>query len=136
MRDLSDQIDRLTSELRSLRLQLEWSTFRHSTHDDQDTILNSLLNAGLVEHLRTVIDQFSHFLWCYIESAATNTDPDVDFAMQSKRLDQVTEMLRLLRQSSCPSAAQLEFVASVTRAVDRHLQNRDSGGTAQLGQTA
>lgn len=136
MRDLSNQIDRLTGELRALRLQLQWGNFRHSSHKDQDKILNSLLNEGLVEHLRSVVDQFSHFLWCYIESAASNTDPDVDFALQSKRLDQVTEMLRLLRHSSCPSAEQLEFVASVTRTVDRHLQGKDREETARLGQTA
>ena len=136
MRDLSNQIDRLTGELRALRLQLQWSNFRHSSHKDQDNILNSLLNEGLVEHLRSVVDQFSHFLWCYIESAASNTDPDVDFALQSKRLDQVTEMLRLLRHSSCPSADQLEFVASVTRTVDRHLQGKDREEIARLGQTA
>ncbi len=136
MRDLSNQIDRLTGELRSLRLQLQWSTFRRSSHKDQDSILDSLLNAGLVEHLRTVVDQFSHFLWCYIESAATNTDPEADFALQSKRLDQVTEMLRLLRHSSCPSAEQLEFVASVTRTVDRHLQEQERKDNLSLGQTA
>ena len=135
MRDLSNQIDRLTGELRALRLQLQWSTFRGSSHMDQDTILDSLLNDGLVEQLRSVVDQFSQFLWCYIEAAASNTDPEVDFALQSKRLDQVTEMLRLLRQSSCPSAEQLEFVANVTRTVDRHLQEtRKHSG--QLGQTA
>ncbi len=135
MRDLSNQIDRLTGELRALRLQLQWSTFRRSSQNDQDTILDTLLNDGLVEHLRSVVDQFSNFLWCYIEAAATNTDPEVDFALQSKRLDQVTEMLRLLRQSSCPSAEQLEFVATVTRTVDRHLQENGKGG-AHLGQTA
>ena len=135
MRDLSNQIDSLTGELRALRLQLQWSTFRHSSHKDQDTILDTLLDEGLVEHLRSVVDQFSHFLWCYIEAAASNTDPEVDFALQSKRLDQVTEMLRLLRQSSCPSAEQLEFVATVTRTVDRHLQENGKGG-AHLGQTA
>jgi hypothetical protein len=136
MRDLSDQVDRLTGELRSLRLQLQWSTFRHSSHKDQDCILDSLLNAGLVEQLRTVVDQFSHFLWCYIESAATNKGPDVDFALQSKRLDQVTETLRLLRHSSCPSAEQLEFVANTTRTVDRHLQNPEGKKATHLGQTA
>lgn len=135
MRDLSNQIDSLTGELRALRLQLQWSTFRHSSHKDQDTILDTLLDEGLVEHLRSVVDQFSHFLWCYIEAAASNTDPEVDFALQSKRLDQVTEMLRLLRHSSCPTAEQLEFVANVTRTVDRHLQENSKGG-AHLGQTA
>ena len=135
MRDLSNQIDRLTGELRALRLQLQWSTFRRSSQNDQDTILDTLLNDGLVEHLRSVVDQFSNFLWCYIEAAATNADPEVDFALQSKRLDQVTEMLRLLRQSSCPSAEQLEFVANVTRTVDRRLQENIQGGP-HLGQTA
>lgn len=136
MRDLSEQIDRLTGELRSLRLQLQWSTFRDSSCTDQDSILNNLLNAGLVEHLRTVTDQFTHLLWCYIDSAATNTDPDVDFALQSKRLDQVTELLRLLRPSSCPSTEKFEFVANVTRTVDRHLQNQGGKEQVQLGQSA
>lgn len=136
MRDLSDQIDQLTGELRALRLQLQWSNFRHSSHQDQDSILDSLLNAGLVEDLRTVVDQFSNFLWCYIDSAAQNTGPDVDFALQSKRLDQVTEMLRLLRHSSCPSNEQLEFVARVTRSVDRQMQQPDEQDRVRLGQTA
>lgn len=136
MRDLSEQIDRLTGELRSLRLQLQWSTFRDSSHSDQDTILTGLLDAGLVEHLRTVVDQFTQLLWSYIDSAATNTDPDVDFALQSKRLDQATELLRLLRHSSCPSAEQLEFVAKVTRTVERHLENQNAKETLQLGQSA
>ena len=136
MRDLSNQIDRLTGELRALRLQLQWNTFRRSSHKEQDSILDSLLNEGLVEHLRTVVDQFSHFLWCYIDSAAANSDPDVDFALQSKRLDQVTDMLRLLRHSSCPSTEQLEFVANITRAVDRHLQTQDKKSATHLGQTA
>ena len=136
MRDLSDQIDQLTGELRALRLQLQWSTFRHSSHKDQDSILDSLLNAGLVEDLRTVVDQFSHFLWCYIDSAAQNTGPEVDFALQSKRLDQVTEMLRLLRHTSCPSNEQLEFVARVTRSVDRQMQHQDEQERTRLGQTA
>lgn len=136
MRDLSEQIDRLTGELRSLRLQLQWSTFKDSSHTDQDSILNNLLNAGLAEHLRTVMDDFTHLLWCYIDSAATNTDPDVDFALQSKRLDQVTELLRLLRHSSCPSTDPLEFVANVTQRVDRHLQNQNGKETFQLGQSA
>jgi hypothetical protein len=136
MRDLSNQIDRLTGELRSLRLQLQWSTFKNPSHTDQDSILNSLLNAGLVEHLRTVMDQFTQLLWCYIESAAANTDPDVDFAVQSKRLDQATELLRLLRHSSCPSTEPLEFVASVTHKVERHLQTQDRNQPARLGQSA
>ena len=135
MRDLSNQIDSLTGELRALRLQLQWSTFRRSSHKDQDTILDTLLNEGLVEHLRSVVDQFSHFLWCYIDAAASNTDPEVDFALQSKRLDQVTEMLRLLRHSSCPSAEQLEFVANVTRTVDRHIEENHKH-SAHFGHTA
>jgi hypothetical protein len=135
MRDLSNQVNRLTGELRALRLQLEWSTFRHSSPKEQDKILNSLLNADLVEHLKTVVDQFNHFLWCYIESAATNSDPEVDFAQQSKRLDQVTDLLRLLRHSSSPTPDQLEFVAKVTRTVDRHLKSGEPRPRA-LGQTA
>jgi hypothetical protein len=45
-------------------------------------------------------------------------------------------MLRLLRHSSCPGNEQLEFVARVTRTVDRHLQELEEKNDARLGQTA
>jgi hypothetical protein len=124
MKDLSNRISRLTHELRALRLQLQWDTFENSTPKDKDHLVDQVVSTGLVADLKTVVDEMNQFLWSYIDSAARNSGPDVDYAMQSARLNEVTDMLRLLRQTSCPSSgAQLEFVAKVTIAVDRQLQD-------------
>jgi hypothetical protein len=124
MKDLSNRISRLTHELRALRLQLQWDTFENSTPKDKDKLVDQVVSTGLVADLKTVVDEMNQFLWSYIDSAARNSGPDVDYAMQSARLNEVTEMLRLLRQTSCPtSGEQLEFVARVTIAVDRQLQD-------------
>lgn len=123
MKDLTSRIGRLTHELRALRLQLQWDSFENSTPKDRDKVVDQVVSTGLVSDLKTVVDEMNQFLWSYIDSAARNSGPDVDFALQSARLNEVTEMLRLLRQTSCPSSgAQLEFVARVTIAVDRQLQ--------------
>ena len=124
MKDLSNRISRLTHELRALRLQLQWDAFQNSTPKDKDKIVDQVVSTGLVADLKTVVDEMNQFLWSYIDSAARNSGPDVDYALQSARLNEVTEMLRLLRQTSCPtSGEQLEFLARVTIAVDRQLQD-------------
>lgn len=124
MKDLSKRISRLTHELRALRLQLQWDTFENSTPKDKDKLVDEVVSTGLVADLKTVVDEMNQFLWSYIDSAARNSGPDVDYALQSARLNEVTEMLRLLRQTSCPTSGErLEFVARVTIAVDRQLQD-------------
>jgi hypothetical protein len=131
MKDLSKRISRLTHELRALRLQLQWDTFENSTPKDKDNLVDQVVSTGLVADLKTVVDEMNQFLWSYIDSAARNSGPDVDYALQSARLNEVTEMLRLLRQTSCPtSGEQLEFVARVTIAVDRQVQDLEEQETA------
>lgn len=131
MKDLTSRIGRLTHELRALRLQLQWDSFENSTPKDRDKVVDQVVSTGLVSDLKTVVDEMNQFLWSYIDSAARNSGPDVDFALQSARLNEVTEMLRLLRQTSCPSSgAQLEFVARVTIAVDRQLQEPEEQAVA------
>jgi hypothetical protein len=136
MSDLSNRLTRLTQELRALRLQLQWSTFRRSTPSDQTQVLNHLLDAGMVEDLKELTEQLNHFFWSYIDSAAENKGPDVNFAEQSKQVARVTELLRCLRESTCPDANQLGFVARVTLTVDRHLEAQAKTQDLQLTQSA
>ena len=136
MSDLSNRLNRMTQELRALRLQLQWNTFRRSSPSDQSHTLNQLLNAGMVEDLKELTEQLSHFFWSYIDSAAQNAGPEVDFAQQSKQVARVTELLRTLRESSCPSPSQLGFVARVTLTVDRHLESQAKDQSLQLERTA
>lgn len=126
MEDLSDQIENITQELRALHAHLRWSKFQNADSDDQDRILNNLLNAGLGHDLKKAVDLLSQFLWCYIESAAARTNADgVDYAQQSLRLGQVTEMLRLLHHSACPLKESLASIEQATMTVAR---NADATG--------
>jgi hypothetical protein len=114
MEDLSSQITRLSHELKALELQLHWSNFQCCSPGDQDRVLDRLLNAGLGQDLKRAVDLLNHFLWCYIESVAAGPNAEVDYAQQSSRLAQITEMLRLLHHSSCPvrdSLAAVEHAA-------------------------
>ena len=97
MKDLTSRISRLTHELRALRLQLQWDSFQDTTPKDKDTFVDQVVSTGLVSDLKTVVDEMNQFLWSYIDSAARNSGPDVDYAMQSARLNEVTDMLRLLQ---------------------------------------
>ena len=123
MEDISDQIESITQELKALDLQLLWPKFQDADPCDQDRILNHLLNAGLGHDLKRAVDLLSQFLWCYIESAAARTNAEgVDYAQQSQRLGQVTEMLRLLHHSACPLRESLTFIEHATMTVTRNAE--------------
>jgi len=122
MEDLSKGIKRLTQELRAFQPQLEWSIFKSSSPSEQNRILDHLLDAGLSEDLKRAVDLLRHFLWCYIESAVVDSDPHVDYALQSKRLEQVTDILRQMNHPACPPKASLEFVERVTLSVNRRME--------------
>ena len=123
MEDISDRMESITHELKALHLQLLWPKFQDADPCDQDRILNHLLNAGLGHDLKRAVDLLSQFLWCYIESAAARTNAEgVDYAQQSARLGQVTEMLRLLHHSACPLRESLAFIEHATMTVTRSAQ--------------
>jgi hypothetical protein len=123
MEDISDRIKNITQELRALHLQLHWPRFQDAESGDQDRILNNLLNAGLGLDLKKAVDLLSHFLWCYIESAAVRINAEgVDYAQQSVRLGQVTEMLRLLHHSACPLKESLASIEHATMTVTRNAE--------------
>jgi 3-methyladenine DNA glycosylase Tag len=123
MKDTSERIVRITEELRALAAQLQWSTFQKSSRDDKTKILNGVLNSGLVEDLKTALDQLSRFLWCYVNSAAAaNSIMESDYESQNQRLGQITEMLRLLREPAFAADHSMSFVDRLTAAVDQHLE--------------
>jgi hypothetical protein len=103
MEDFSDQISRLSQELRTFQLKLEWDSQQHASHGNQDEVMDQVLNAGLGEDLKKTVDLLNYFLWRYIEAAAvTDANAEIDYARQSSRLGQITEILRTLHHSSCP----------------------------------
>jgi len=121
MEDFTDQITRLSQELRAFQVQLQWKSFQCSSPDDQDRVMDSLLNAGLGQDLKRTVDLLSQFLWCYIEAAAAGGNAQVDYAQQSSRLGQITGILRLLHHSSCPLKDSLAFVEHAAMTVTQHV---------------
>lgn len=137
MEDFSDQIEHITQQLKALHVQLRWSTFQDADPGDQDHILTGLLNAGLGHNLKKAVDLLSQFLWCYIESAATRINGEgVDYAQQSLRLSQVTEMLRLLHHSACPLKESLASIEQATMAVARNAEGAAMVRTLATEKTA
>jgi len=100
---------------------MQWKSFQSSSQGDQDQILNGLLKNGLVEDLRAAVDQLSHFLWCYIDSVAAQAASE-DSPVQAEHLERITEMLRLLHQSACPTENPLAFVERMTAVVEQRLE--------------
>jgi hypothetical protein len=130
MKDTSERVVRITSELRALLMESQWKAFQDSSPRDQTRILNGLLNRGLIEDLRKTIDQLSDFLWRYIETAAENSSAGADGELQNERLRRITELLRVLHRSSYPSNDPLAFVDRMTASVNQHLAVHDQRDTA------
>ncbi|HEX7288615.1 MAG TPA: hypothetical protein VF532_20695 [Candidatus Angelobacter sp.] len=123
MRDISQQMERLTRELRELRLQLQRANSQTPGAGEHSRVVCQVFDATLVSDLTDVVTQLSHFLWRYIDSAARPA-AGADLALQSKRLEKATAMLRRLRCASSPKPAEdpAAFVARVTRVVDRVME--------------
>lgn len=137
MEDISNQITRLSQALKSFQAQLQWKNFQGSNPGDQDRVMDGLLNAGVGQDLKRTVDLLSHFLWCYIESAATGVKADdVDYARQSSRLGQITGILRMLHHSSCPLKDSLAFVEHAAMTITGHVDSRGDQNSQSLEKTA
>lgn len=136
MEDLSNQITRLSQELKSLEAQLQWSSFQCCSPGDQNRVMDRLLNAGLGHNLKRVVDLLNHFLWCYIEFVAAEPSAKVDYIQQSARLVQITEVLRLLHHSSCPLRDSLAAVEHAAMTVSEHARPAGPPGRPVLETSA
>ena len=137
MEDISERIVRITRELRALQLQMHWPRFQDANVFDQDRMLTHLLDAGLGHDLKKTVDLLSQFLWCYIESAAARTSAEgIDYAQQSMRLGQVTEMLRLLHHSACPLRESLAYIEQTAMTVTRNAEENGRHDPLNLEKSA
>ena len=135
------RIIRLTRELETIQRQLQWNSFQNLTQAEQNQVLATVLNTGLVESLKDAADRLSHFLWCYVEAAAQNacaenSDDDVDYDLQSRNLEQATETLRLLHFSSSLAKDPVGVMERITVSVNRHLETGRRQKRVQLERPA
>jgi hypothetical protein len=136
MEDISNKITQLSQDLKAFQIQLQWNKIQCSNPGDQERIMDHLLKAGLGNDLKKAVDLLSHFLWCYIESAAANANAEVDYTQQSWRLGQITETLRLLHHSACPLKDSLAFLEQTAMTVTRHVEAERLQERLPLEQTA
>jgi hypothetical protein len=137
MEDFSDQISRLSQELRTFQLNLERDNLQHTSHGNQDEVMDQVLNAGLGEDLKKTVDLLNYFLWRYIEAAAaTDANADIDYARQSSRLGQITEILRALHHSSCPLKNSFTSVEHAAMTIASHSAAVTSQKKLPLGKSA
>ena len=95
--DISVRIKRVTSDLRAIQEELGWAAIDDPTGGEPARILDELLKQDLIADFKAALDHMRTFLWSYIEAVSRQSGEGVDYAIQSTRMQRVTEMLRLLR---------------------------------------
>ncbi len=131
MTDLAARIRRVTQNLRVLEEEMGWALIQDESRAEQHRLLEELLSFNLVNQFKSSIDHMRHFLWCFIESAMGPRSAGVDYLLQSQRLKQVTEMLRVLREQGGVGVGQLPeaatFLEQVNAVVEGYYAARESG---------
>jgi hypothetical protein len=127
--DIRERVRRVTEDLRVLQKELD--RVAHGASGERSAVIDELVDGELMNDLKGVVDNMRHFLWSYIE--ATSTSPqDLKSALQGYRMQRVTEMLRILRESELPELSKakhahsfFEEINSIAhRAVDRYEEPR------------
>lgn len=141
MDDVCARIRRITDELNALEMDLEWSKIEGASAEEQHRLLEEILSLELVGDFKAAVDKMRHLLWCYIESvAARNGSYNVDYGLQTHRLQRCTEMLQMLRTGGTPELSSLPaakpFFEQVSAVVDSYDWNTQDGVIRKKGQAA
>ena len=118
MSSLAGRIRRVTKDLHVLQEEMGWALIQDESRAEQHRLLEELLSFDLINQFKSSIDHMRHFLWCFIESAMGPRSAGVDYLVQSRRLRQVTEMLRVLREQGGPGVGQLPEAATFLEQVN------------------
>jgi hypothetical protein len=95
LRETSDRIAHVTEELRIIQRQLDEATRKVAARQE---MVDSLVAGDLLNDLKLAVDNMRQFLWSYIEATAQGPE-EMKSAIQGYRMQRVTEMLRVLRES-------------------------------------
>jgi hypothetical protein len=132
--DITKRIEHVTDELRIIHSRLDEAT-RNAA--DRQIMIDKLLAGELLNDLKSAVDNMRHFLWSYIEATAQGPD-ELKNAIQGYRMQRVTEMLRVLRESEAQELSavpqahsffeEINHIAHAT--VDRYNANEKKGDAA------
>lgn len=120
---VTDELSALESEL--LRASRE-PRMRDSLLDDQSGI-------RLVGRLKVSVDNMRRFLWNYIEACSELTHKSFDYALQSARLDRVTELLQVLKDDAHPGTGPRCILDVVDKVLDVEAAPQTAPETAFTG---
>jgi hypothetical protein len=107
MSDVTTLVRRVTKDLEMLQQRLDDAARKASAQ--RSAVVDELVEGDMLHDLKNVVDNMRHFLWSYIE-ATTQNPADLKSAMQSYRMQRVTEMLRMLREE--PELKKTKFANS------------------------
>lgn len=133
--DVRERVRRVTEDLRVLQRELD--RVARGAAAERSDVIDELVEGDLMNDLKSVVDNMRHFLWSYIE-ATSQSEADLKSALQGYRMQRVTEMLRILRESDLPELTKskqahsfFEEINNIAHAaVDRYNEDDARAGKA------
>jgi hypothetical protein len=132
MADLATLMTRATADLRFIQVLLEDAARSDADLAQRRRVLEDLSGSSCLEELKAAVDGMRHVLWSYVEASAGRRS-DVAQALQTVRMQRVTEMLRTLQADVqqarlAPSSDTANFIEMVTQVaqatMERHREPR------------
>lgn len=96
MGELTNRIRRVTEDLQAIQQELGEAARPGTAHVRREAVMNELVESNLVNDFKSAVDNMRYLLWSYIE-ASSGRSSDVAQALQSLRMQRVTDMLRVLQ---------------------------------------
>ncbi len=94
---IAERIQRVTEDLRTIQAELSGLSTEAHLLEEKHLLVEKLLRPDMLADLKTAVDNLRRFLWDYLDLAAGESGKKgADYALQSYRLQRVTEMLRSL----------------------------------------
>jgi hypothetical protein len=138
MSELSTRIRRVTNDLKAIQEQLSSAARHDAPVEERDAAMDEMLNVELINEFKTSVDHMRHMLWSYIEASSSKGKLTVSSALQSVRMQRVTEMLKILQPSvdstqdtTTPEARSFfEVIHTIANsAVDKHGDDKPKRAT-------
>jgi hypothetical protein len=89
---------RVTDDLRVIQEELQRLASESGDHEQHSKIVDQLLDMEMISEFKLAVDNVRQYLWAYIELTTQRSGGNVDYTLQSFRLQRITEMLKVLRE--------------------------------------
>jgi len=140
MSELRTRIRRITEDLHAVQEQLSSAARTDAPSAERDAVMQEMLNLDMINEFKTSVDHMRHLLWSYIEASSSKGRLNVSDALQSVRMQRVTEMLRILQptvdrakdKSTPESRSFFEVINTIANsAMDSHQDGKAAGKNSQ-----